>query len=461
MADKTVAPLTPEIVALSEYVARAIDAPLPDAIARRTRQHLLDTLAAIVSGTRLAAGRLGARYAAEIGGVGEALAIGCGRLVPAAQAALANGLAGHADETDDSHLRGRFHPGCAIVPAALAVAERQDANGDELLRAIALGYDVGVRVNLALGFSRPDMIRHSTHSIGTAFGAAAAAASLLRLAPQQVRHVISYTAQQASGIPFWQRDPYHVEKAFDFGGMPARNGVSAAIMVAMGFGGVEDPFGGRHNLFASIGEAPRPELVAQDLGARWEIADASIKKWCVGSPIQAVLDAVTAILGSRPTRPDEIAEIAITMPDDRIHIVDDRAMPDVCVQHLAAIALIDGTVTFAAAHDHGRMADPDVRALRARMRLVPSPELTAAIPARQAIVEIRTRGGETLRHHASRVRGTPDNPMDQAEIEAKARDLVDPILGPAGGAALVAMVVGLDAAIPARALRGPLGAAAL
>jgi 2-methylcitrate dehydratase PrpD len=461
MADKTVAPLTPEIVALSDYVARAIDMPLPETVARRTRQHLLDTLAAIVSGTRLAAGSLGARYAAEIGGIGEALAIGCGRLVPAAQAALANGLAGHADETDDSHLRGRFHPGCAIVPAALAVAEREDAHGDALLRAIALGYDIGVRINLALGFSRPDTIRHSTHSIGTAFGAAAAAACLLRLTPQQVRHVVSYTAQQASGIPFWQRDPYHVEKAFDFGGMPARNGVSAAIMVAMGFGGVEDPFGGRHNLFASIGEAPRPALVAEALGVRWEIEAASIKKWCVGSPIQAVLDAVTAILGARALRPDDIAEIAITMPDDRIHIVDDRAMPDVCVQHLAAIALLDGTVTFAAAHDHDRMSDPAVRALRARMRLVPSAELTAATPARQAIVEIRTRAGDILRHHASRVRGTPDNPMDQAEIEAKARDLVDPILGPDGGAALVAMVAGLDATTPARALRGPLAAAAL
>src|SRR5919109_1431222 len=109
-------------------------------------------------------------------------------MVPAEFAAFANGMAAHADETDDSHLGGRFHPGCAIVPAALAVAEQQDRGGRELISAVALGYDMGARLNMALGFARPDTARHSTHSLGAAFGAAAASAALLRLEPQQVRH---------------------------------------------------------------------------------------------------------------------------------------------------------------------------------------------------------------------------------------------------------------------------------
>jgi 2-methylcitrate dehydratase PrpD len=104
-------------------------------------------------------------------------------------------------------------------------------------------------------------------------------------------------------------------------------------------------------------------------------------------------------------------------------------MPDVCVQHLATLAVIDGTVSFAATHDHARMSDKTVQMVRRTITLVPSAELTAAEPARQAIVEIDLIGGKTVRHHAKAVRGTPDNPMTTQEIEDKARDLVAPIIG--------------------------------
>ncbi len=432
-------PLSDEIIALSTYIAGAAGRPLPPEVAHKTRLHLLDTLGAIVSGTQLAAGRLGARFAAASGGVEEALAVGAGALLPTAQAAFANAMAAHGDETDDSHLAGRCHPGCAIVPAALAVAERQDADGAALLRAIALGYDVCVRVNLAMGFSPPAKARHSTHSIGPAFGAAAACAALLGFDARQVRHMLSYSAQQASGIPFWNRDNHHVEKAFDFAAMPARNGTLGALMVAAGFTGVEDPLSGAHNLFAAFAERPDRGALVEGLGTRFEIMRASIKKWCVGSPIQAVLDAVMAITGGAPQDPALIAAITLTMPDDRVHIVDDRVMPDVCVQHLVAVALLDGSVSFAAGHDVARMQDPAVLALRARMTLVPSPALTVAVPARQAIVAIRFADGQERRHHAIAVRGTPDNPMTEAEVEGKVLDLVAPLLGDRAPALLAAM----------------------
>ena len=399
--------ISPGTTALSEYIAAALDRPLPAEVEQKTKHHILDTLAAILSGSRLRAGRLAASYVAETGGSQEAIVMGTATSVPVAQAALANGMAAHADETDDSHLGGRFHPGCGILPAAFAVAERESRSGTDLIRAVAAGYDVGARVTMALGFDRPDRARHSTHSLGPAFGAAAASAALLRLTPVQVRHVMSYAAQQASGIPFWQRDREHVEKAFDFGGMGARNGVLAATMVKAGFSAVDDPFAGKHNLFTAFGDDPHPERLTAELGERFEIMQASIKKWCVGSPIQAVLDATVSLVETHSLQAHRVDRMTITMPDDRIHIVDDRAMPDVCVQHLAAIALLDGSVTFATAHDRGRMKEPAVLALRERMTLVPSPELTTARPARQAIVEILTTDGEHLRHHAQAVRGTP------------------------------------------------------
>src|SRR2546430_1992480 len=148
--------------------------------------------------------------------------MGRNTIPPAVNAALANGMSAHADETDDSHARSLTHPGCGVVPAALAMAERERAGGTALLRAVALGYDIGSRLSLALGAYDFRDAGHSTHSFGPMFGAAAAAASIAGFDTNQVRHVLSYTAQQASGVSCWARDPHHIEKSFDFGGMPAR-----------------------------------------------------------------------------------------------------------------------------------------------------------------------------------------------------------------------------------------------
>src|SRR6266702_4264790 len=136
------------------------------------------------------------------------------------------------------------------------------------LRAVALGYDVGCRLTQSLDAYRFREDGHSTHSFGPMFGAAAAAGALAGLKQSQVRHLLSYAAQQASGVSCWMRDPEHVEKAFDFGGMPARNGVAAAAMVAHGFTGVEDVFAGERNFFVAY--RGNPEELVRALGESYE-----------------------------------------------------------------------------------------------------------------------------------------------------------------------------------------------
>ncbi len=414
---------------LASYIAETPARVLPGAVAAKTKHHILDTVAAMISGSRLKAGLLAAKYVATLGGTAEATVIGTATVTSAVNAALANGMMGHADETDDSHLLGRFHPGCGILPAALAVAEVANRTGEDLIRAVALGYDVGARVCPALGLGHAESAKYSTHSLGTAFGAVAAAAALLRFDERQVRHALSYTAQQASGIPFWNRDTEHIEKAFDFGGMGARNGVAAATMVAAGFTATDDPFAGRHSLFTAFGSPATPEALIDGLGSRYELMAASIKKWSVGSPIQAALDALVYLIEAHKIDASHVAQLTVHMPDDRLHIVDNRTMPDVCLQHLLAVTLLDGTLTFAAAHDHGRMQAADILAVRSRIQAVPSAQLTAAVPARQAVVDIETYDGRNLRHRIFAVRGTPDNPMTEAEVQAKAFELIAPITG--------------------------------
>jgi 2-methylcitrate dehydratase PrpD len=259
-------------------------------------------------------------------------------------------------------------------------------------------------------------------------------------------------------VPFWHRDTEHVEKAFDFGGMGARNGVAGAMMVAAGFSAVEDAFSGRNNFYTGFGEKPAPAVLAHELGSRFEIMRASIKKWCVGSPIQAVLDATAALIAEHGVRAADARRVLITMPDDRMHIVDNRSMPDVCVQHMTALMIADGALSFASTHDHARMQDEAVLAVRRCIELIPSKELSAAVPARQAIVEIERGDGQRLRHHAKAVRGTPDNPMTSDEIEDKARDLIAPITGSERAKKLVVAVGQLDTLRSVRELRALLQA---
>jgi 2-methylcitrate dehydratase PrpD len=446
-------PLSPVTIALADYISKALDQELPPAVVAKTKMHTLDTIAAAVSGSRLKAGVAAARYVDGLGGKPQATVIGTSILTSSVNAALANGMASHGDETDDSHLKARFHPGCGIVPAALATAELANRTGNDLLRAVALGYDIGARSIYAMGFGKLYTERHSTHSLSTTFGATAAAAAMLRLDPTQVRHAISFAAQQGSGVPYWERDREHVEKAFDFGGMGARNGVSAATMVGSGMTGVDDPLSGEKNLFTALGDKPMPQEFVAELGKRYEVMDTSIKKWCVGSPLQSVLDCVTELLKDPEVHAGRIKHIVVDMPADRLHIVDNKTIPDICLQHLVALMIVDGGAGFDSVHDFARMQDPKVLAIRKLVQAVPNQELVTAVPARQAIVKVETADGRTLSHRTYEVRGTPGNPMDQSEVDAKALDLMAPVLGQARAKELIAAIGNLDRFGPVAGLR--------
>lgn len=442
--------VSPVMRELAAYISRALRKPLPKPVVEKTKHHLLDTLAAMVSGSRLLPGRKAISYVKTLGGAREACVIGSRFVTTAEHAALANGMLAHADETDDSHAPSLTHPGCGIVPAALAMAEREKRSGVELLRAVALGYDVGCRLTMALHAYDFREAGHSTHSFGPMFGAAAAAGALAGLTATQVRHLLSYTAQQASGVSCWMRDEEHIEKAFDFGGMPARNGVAAAAMVAHGFTAVEDVFSGERNFFVAydesrrIGKPPEPERLVRELGSTYEIMNTNIKRWSVGSPIQAPLDALIELIRTHGVKADDVEKLTVRVAHQGANTTDNRNMPDICMQHMCAVMLLDGIVTFESAHDEKRMREPRVLDLRSRIELVGDDELTRAMPSRQGIVELRLKDGRELRKHVKAVRGTAQNPMTRAEVDEKCFHLMAPILGRKRAHALCDAVWGLE-----------------
>ena len=447
------AAISPEMSALSRHMAAAAKRRIPAAVAAKAKLHVLDTFAAMVSGSRLRPGRHAIAYVSRLGGAREAGVAGSRVVTAAANAALANGMLAHADETDDSHVSSHTHPGSAVVPAALAAAEKTRAGGTAFLRAVVLGYDVCCRLTKALDVEALTAAFRSPHSFGGTFGAGAAAGALLGIDAAQARHLLSYCAQLASGCTANVRDGEHIEKAFDFAGMPAQAGVMAATMVAGGFTGVDDVFSGERNFLEAYSPRPHIDALAKGLGTHYEITDTNIKRWTVGSPMQAALDSVEWLMREKGITAGDVRSVDLHLPARGARTVDNAPMPNINAQHLVSLMLADGTLTFAASHDAARMKDPALRRLRARVRLVPSEALMRARPRRQAIVEIETRDGRRHKRRTRAVRGTADNPMTWEEVVAKARGLMDPVLGARKARRLVKAVAALEDIDDARRLR--------
>ena len=293
----------------------------------------------------------------------------------------------------------------------------------------------------------------ATHSIAGTFGAAAAAACAAGLDARQMRWTLDYTAQQSSGIIAWRRDTDHIEKAFVFAGMPARNGVTSALLVKSGWNGVDDIFSGADNFFAAYAPKAQPDRLVEKLGERYEIAQTDIKKWTVGSPIQGPLDGIEAVRSKRSFEADQVKRVTVRLAPSVATVVDNRDIPDICLQHMIAVMLLDKTVSFRAAHDKPRMQDPAALRERAKVNLVHDQELATFLPVRIAVVEIELTDGTVLAERVSAVRGTPRNPMTRAEVIDKARDLIAPILGREKSDQLIETVFAIETVTDVRGLR--------
>ncbi len=429
---------------LSTYMSEASARALPDEVAEKTKRHVLDTLAAMVSGSELPPGRSALAFAKEYGGKEVATVVSSKLLCGPIEAALTNAMLAHSDETDDSHPGSQSHPGCAVIPAAFAVGEQFGISGSLFLRAVSLGYDVGTRFTIIVGERYESETHRSTHSIAPLFGAAAAAGCAAGFQAGQMRLLLGYTAHQCSGLTSWRRDSEHVQKAFVFGGMNARSGVTSALLVHGGWTGVEDILTGTDNFFQAFEPAADPAGLIDKLGERFEIMKANIKKWSVGSPIQAALDGIEILRAEHPFRADEVQEVTVRLATDEANIVNNREIPGICLQHMVAVMLLDKTVTFRSAHDTARMKDPEILRERAKVQLIKDEELQNLMPLRVAEVDIKLADGRRLTKRVDNVRGTPENPMTREEVVAKAKDLITPVLGVAGASKLVERVMNFE-----------------
>jgi 2-methylcitrate dehydratase PrpD len=413
---------------LIQFISTAHSAPLSDAVIEKTKHHIVDTMAAIISGIKLHVGIRALSVVPAFTGREEALVVGTNIMLPAYAAAMINAMLAHADETDDSHASAKFHPGCGIIPSALALAQQQGASGVNVIRAVALGYDVGARTLETLGPMPLNMAGHASHAFGPLFGCGAVAGYMLGFDAQKNQHLLSYLGHEVSGLSCWMSDTDHIQKAYVFGAMAAKNALFVALLCQHEWTGCEEVIAAERGLLAAYGNSEHGRTLEEPLVLGDEILHSDIKKWCVGSPIQAPLDSLEAMLASIPEDVSQIKSIEVEIQANEVFIVEARLMPNISLQHLLALFLVDRQLTFSSVHDVSRMNDSAILALRARVKLIPNLELQRS-GGRQAIVRVFLNNGDVLSHHTPRVRGTWENAMRRDEVHAKAHELIEPIMG--------------------------------
>jgi 2-methylcitrate dehydratase PrpD len=440
---------------LAQFIAQTQFADLPPDALVMTRRSILDWIGSAIRGGATEPARITRHVADRLMPGDEATVLADGSRLSALGAAFANGAASHIIELDDLHQGSTFHPAAPIIPAALAIAERDELTGHDLMRAVAVGYEVGIRIAEAVN---PSHYRywHPTATCGV-FGASAAAGALLGLDEEQLMHALGSAGTEAAGL--WEFLADGAMSKHLHPGKAAYDGIVAAELAARGFTGASRILEGPRGFFAATSETADPSRITDGLGVRFKIAENGFKQHsCCGhthTAIDAALE-LRPVIGNRRIGRVEIDTYRVALD------ITDRAEPRTpyeakfSIQYAVDTALLDGAAGLDQ-FDERRIAEPGVRALLDRTDAREEPAFTAAYPGDwPSRVRVTLADGETVERTVHQPKGMPANPLDDAEIEAKFRRLVEPLLGEAMVNQLVDATEALIAGAPARTLTEPL-----
>ncbi len=364
---------------LAQYAAATTVDSIPAKVRERAKQVIFDEMASAHFGRRSMAGDLTARYVQSLGGPQESHILGTRLRVSAQYAALANGAAGHGEEVDGAHIIGG-HPGATLVHAAVAVAERQRASGAQLLNAVVVGYDVGIRLVEACGGKFALKARNRLYSdFLYAIGATVAASRLLGLEPIRHCHAMALVTFQTNALASLYQEKRHISKSY-CNGQFAFAGVSAALMSAAGLEGVEDILGMRDSLLEAWGTEGAAQAVTRKLGEDWSIMGSNFKFINAGYPIHSAVEAATTLAARHCIDVAQIASVHVGMPEKAMRVVDNREMHNICVQDMVCANLVRGRLSLRELPFPAILSDPGFVRLRTRVTVAVDAELNRDQP---------------------------------------------------------------------------------
>lgn len=423
--------------------------PFPPAVVHAAERAVMDWFASTYPGLDMDAVRMLEHVLADDLDRGPArlVARGPARAATARAAALFNGTAAHAAELDDSFRDAMLHAGAATIAAALAQAQAVDATGAAFLRAVVLGYELSTRIGVVMG---PPHYRfwHNTGTMGS-FGAAAAAASLLRLDEHATAHALAIAATFAAGLQQAFRSesmakPLHAGRA-------AEAGLLAAQLAARGMRSSLDVLDGEAGLGRAMGAGPDWSDLGATLGRDFHITRLTFKNHVGCGHTFAAIDGALALQQQHGFTHAQIESVHLGVYQSTLDIAPHEAprgadQARFSLHYMVATALVHGSVRLAA-FEPARLDDPATRALMARITRSLDAQVEAAFPGRRAArVQIRLRDGRRFERLQPDRKGDPELPLSDADLEGKLVELASPAIGEAASRALIARIWALHEA---------------
>lgn len=438
---------------LARFVAALRFPDLPAAVVDSARRHLLDTFGVAIRGRSHAnAVNSLAGLAAADGAAGRVAVWGGEQRFAAGYAALANGIAAHVLDFDDTHTDSIVHGSAIVAPVVLALGEARAASGEDLVAAFVAGWEVAARVGLA---SRGTFHKRGFHttSVAGVFGAAAAAARMLHLSPEHTAHALALAGSQASGINEYLSNSSAAKSLHT--GWSAHAGILAALLAQSGMTGPMSVFEGRDGLLRTHGLAQDSDASQLDaaLGSRWETTRISIKPYPCCHFAHAFVDCVGYLMAKGVAAAD-IATLHCVVPEIELALIcepfEQKLRPTTpyaakfSLPYVLAARVLDGRIDHAS-FEAANLGREDLLALAARVSYrVAEPGETPFPRTFPGWVEATLTDGRKLVERLDVNTGHPDNPLPLERVAAKFRDNAAPALGDAG----VDRVIGLVRALP-------------
>lgn len=408
----------------SSFLVGTKSVDLPPSVVDDAKYFTLDWLGSAIAGTVTEPGRILLAHAQAQAGQG-ATVIGLGEQRNADLAALTNGGLSHIVEMDDLHRASVVHPAAPVIPAALAVAEREGASGLDFLTAVVLGYEVAIRIGEAVGRSHY-RFWHNTATCGV-FGAAAATGWLLRLNEEQMVWALGSAGTMAAGL--WEFIADGAMSKHLHAGRAASSGLLAADLARRGFTGARRILEGERGFFAATSSDARPELVTQGLApgmAEFKISGVSIKPYPSCRHTHPAIDAALTLRWEHELAPEHIEEVDVTTYQAALALTDDPFpthpyAAKFSLQYCVACALARGRVGLDDFRPEA-LEDEAVRRLMAKVSVRLSEELDSRYPQEwPARVRVALDDGREFVRLVQVPKGDPENPLSLTELEEKFR----------------------------------------
>lgn len=404
--------------------------PLPEIATAGATRAVADWFAAAVPGASMPPAACLVEALVSEHEEGPSQLVGTRRAVTPLLAALVNGTAAHAAELDDIYREGIYHPGAPTIAAALAAGEAAGSTGVQLLGAVAIGYEIGDRIARAVN---PAHYRywHTTGTVGC-LGAAAAVAEVLQLDTERFTHALAVSTTMAAGLQQSFRSdsmakPLHA-------GHAAQAGVIAAYAARAGFTGATDILEGSAGFGAAMSEGVDWEAAVADLGEPRLVASATVKPHSCCGHTFAAIDAALELREASGIALSEIEAIEVETYATALAVAGNPSPATAfeakfSLPYCIAAALKLGSVRLRA-FEVDALTDPGIRRLADVTSLRVAGDLDAEFPGRRgARVRLVGRGGTQARAERRTRKGDPDDPLSEAELRSKLRELVLPVYG--------------------------------